>query len=451
MLNKKTLIFFSLAFVIYLFTGFNAPLQRDPGIYIYSANMALDGIPPYKSIFDHKGPGAPLILASLAKLYSIFSKDILGEILFIRVITIFLISLIPILIFFISLDFLNENAAFLTSLVFITFFGFTFFASAPRPKGFMLLFETLFLLFIIRKNYLWAGFFASAAAIVWQPMGLFVLAGLYDSIKEKKWKKYIAGSFILPVLTLFYFVYHGSLNYLWDGMVLFNLKYLDTRPIISNIENIRTALKTGYSNSTAFILLGIFLFIQFYRKKEFPRILLYSFPLPILWSIADFQGPPDMFPLLPYAALGLGYLFQKIQFKKYDFYIVSLALVLIAIVPHRPVKTSLSLQYEEAIKVKERFNGEIITIGAPHFMALAGLKNPSRYLFVLRGIDKKIEQEYPNGIDGWLNFLMKTKPKALVIGEIKGEHAKRIKKWIRKNFRKSETKSFFKVFVRIKK
>ena len=38
--------------------GFDGSLLRDDAIYLYAARSLLEGVAPYESIFDHKGPGA---------------------------------------------------------------------------------------------------------------------------------------------------------------------------------------------------------------------------------------------------------------------------------------------------------------------------------------------------------------------------------------------------------
>lgn len=447
-MSNKVLFIFIISLILYLSVGLNAPLQRDPGIYVYSAQRVSEGIPPYKSIFDHKSPGAPLLLGGALKVYRMFSSNILGEILFLRILTIILISLIPVILFLIAKEFLGEKPAFISALVFITFWGFSYFAAGgPRPKSFMLLFEVLFLYLMIKRNYFWAGFFASAAAIVWQPLILFCLAGLYLSIKEKRAMAFIWGGSILPILTVIYFLYHGALSYLWEGAVVFNLKYLMANSLMTNLYNIKVSLLNNYRNSVPFILLGVFFFPFFLLDKKTHKILLYTFPLPILWSLADFQGAPDLYPLLPYAALGMGYLIKKFELKKVEYYTLIILLILIAFFPIEKNNT-LKRQYEEVRIIKKRFKGRIATIGAPHFMALAGIKNPSRYVFILRGIDRKIEKEYSGGIKGWLNFLSRKNPRIIVFGQTKGQHAPEIRRWLNKNFHRVKRKGYFKIYLK---
>lgn len=448
MLNKTVFIFI-ISLIIYLFIGINAPLQRDPGIYVYSAQRVADGIPPYKSIFDHKGPGAPLLLGGILKVYRFFSDSPLGEIRFLRLVTILLISLIPVAIFFLTLELFKEDAAFLSALSFLTFLGFSLYASAgPRPKSFMLLFEVLFLYFMIKRKYFWAGFFISAATLIWQPLASFAIAGLYISLKEKKSRMYLWGMSILPAFTLGYFLYHRAFRFLWEGAVVFNLRYVDTNPLIVNLERIRIGLLNSYNNSFPLILLGILSFFLLFSKKETPRILLYTFPLPIIWSLVDYQGGPDFYPILPFVCIGLGYLINKFELKKVELYLLTASLILISIIPLRRWKISLKTQHQEVVSILKRYDGKVITIGAPHFMALAGIKNPSRYVFVIRGIDKKIEKEYRGGIKGWLSFLLRRKPCVIVFGQTNGRHSPEIRRWLNKNFQRWRRTGYFKIYLK---
>ena len=51
----------ALSALVYRQYGFAGPLTRDDAIYLYSGQQMAQGTPPYLSIWDHKGPLAPMI------------------------------------------------------------------------------------------------------------------------------------------------------------------------------------------------------------------------------------------------------------------------------------------------------------------------------------------------------------------------------------------------------
>src|SRR5919202_702488 len=50
-----------LAVFVYGMYGFDGALPLDYSIYLYSGQRIAEGVPPYVSIFDHKGPLSPMI------------------------------------------------------------------------------------------------------------------------------------------------------------------------------------------------------------------------------------------------------------------------------------------------------------------------------------------------------------------------------------------------------
>ncbi len=449
--NKKTaLIIFFLSLFLYVSLGLFSPLWRDGGIYFYAAQRVAEGIPPYVGIFDHKGPGMPLILGLLLRGYRIFFRPLpLYELLFLRSILAITCSLIPVFLYLIGVEFFREKTALISALIFLSFAGFSVYAGGgPRPKSLMLLFEVMFFYFMAKDKPFWGGVFSSLAAIIWQPMGLLSLVGLFVLSDRRKILGYLSGLVLPAILTLSYFAYHGAVGELWNGAVVFNIKYLDRNNILVNSRNIIRSILRGYPNSSVFVVLGILAFPFLCRAKKCPKILLWTFPWPLLWSLIDYQNYPDLFPVLPYAALGAGYLLGKAIDTDLKFKIVVSGLVVLSFIPLGFFSGPYLLrQYKEANRIKKKFSGKIITIGAPHYMALASLKNPDRYLFVIRGIDRKIEREFPGGIKGWLDHLNKYGAKALVLGPTKGKAWPEIKKWVKKNYRPLPGFRFFRVYL----
>jgi len=52
--------------VVFYQYGLNGALNPDCAIYMYSGQQMVQGVPPYLSIFDVKGPGAPVFMGIVA-------------------------------------------------------------------------------------------------------------------------------------------------------------------------------------------------------------------------------------------------------------------------------------------------------------------------------------------------------------------------------------------------
>ncbi|MDQ4043038.1 MAG: hypothetical protein M3118_04390, partial [Actinomycetota bacterium] len=55
------LLVLALSVLVYGLYGFDGVLLRDYSIYLYSGQMVAEGVPPYVSAFDHKGPLSSMI------------------------------------------------------------------------------------------------------------------------------------------------------------------------------------------------------------------------------------------------------------------------------------------------------------------------------------------------------------------------------------------------------
>lgn len=160
--------------VVYLTQNLGGGLSRDGAIYLYSGQQLLEGVPPYVSIFDHKGPLTPLISA-----FGVLISGALGasQIFTVRVLFLIFGSLAIVTVYALSRSLLGSvRSAVFSTLTFIGFFSFARYAVAePEAKTPMLLFQSLALLFTVQKRWFLAGLCGSLTALVWQPMAVFVV------------------------------------------------------------------------------------------------------------------------------------------------------------------------------------------------------------------------------------------------------------------------------------
>ncbi len=356
--------------------GFVSPLSRDSGIYLYSGQQFAAGIPPYVSLFDHKGP-----LASMLAGAGVMVSDLLGspEVGTVRALFMASGALAVVAVYLLGKQVSRSSGiGMISGLTFLAFFVFARPpVSEPEPKTPMLLFEALCLLFAVRKSWGLAGFTGSLAMLIWQPMALFpltvvVLAALHPSRggtsdgrgagrrPDLRSAARAAGGAALPVaLTAAYFWWMGALGSFLEGFVLFNLKYLAGQPGSMSVKlgHAVDSVTTGASTALipiyllaliSLLALGIAALTWMYAARirrarrwairqvshegaSFRTLarglarglahdpmtpLLATLPFPVVWSCVMFQGYPDFYVFLPHISVALGIALGGVAFAQ---------------------------------------------------------------------------------------------------------------------------------------
>ena len=446
------LLVLALAVFVYGMYGFDGVLLRDYSIYLYSGQRMAEGIPPYLSIFDHKGPLSPMIAGLGVMLSKLLGCD---DVYTVRAVFFTTGCLTVVAVYLLGKSvFRSQVVGFFAALTFLGFYAYGYpAASGPEPKTPMVLFQTLSLLLVSQKRWFWAGFFGSLAFLVWQPMGVFSVVVFVLAVTRPKAERRDAvlralGGIATPLLvTVGYFYYYRALGELLDGVVLFNAFYLTrgdytTTPLVYMVFSDPTLSQTlldpsllwesvsgvvlPYITMSVPIVIGLVMIVRLYFLRpyqyRFAPILL-SFLAPPLWALIDFQLSDDFFVYLPYAAIGFGaFAVWVIRRAKTPWLIgVLLGMVLLGIAiantfeevnapaAEKLLATNISLseQREGASQIEERFGKDIriASINSPQVLVLLHRENPNPYLFITAGIDRYIDAKEPRGFEGWLRGL----------------------------------------------
>jgi hypothetical protein len=358
----------------------------------------------------------------------------------------------------------------LTSLGFFSFARAA--ASGPRPKTLVVLFGTLCLLLIGKKRWFWAGFFAILSALTWQPSGIFVLTTLVIALAQLRSQRMraishsCAGMAVPAVAVSAYFLFHNAFGELLDGMVLFHIRYMErpTIPLIVRFSDPFINIFKGYSMMFLPIVIGLgtIVYLYFWRRSAYGKLnnmvaedrfspVLLSFPLFVLWSATDFQGPADFFVFLPYAAVGFGYFLDIVAGQMREqlqrgrrkwlprlvYPGICLALVGSAWLDlHVNREDGYLEQVEIGEAIKRRFGEDVrlISIGNPQVLVVLRHANPTPYIVILEGKDKRIEATTPGGFSGWINGLEHYNPDVIAVGPTYGPYIGLLKQWLNANF-----------------
>jgi len=430
-------------------------LLRDYSIYLYSGQRMAEGVPPYVSVFDHKGPLAPMISGLGVMLSKLLNWD---DIYTVRLVFFTAGCLAVVVVYLLGKSvFKSQTVGFLAALTFLGFYPYGYSAaSGPEPKTPMVLFEALCLLFAVKKRWFWAGLCGSLAFLIWQPMAVFAILVFLLSVTRPKEERYgaalraVAGISTPLLATVAYFYYYGALGNLLEGVVYFNAQYLTrgeytTTPLIFRVPS-NPSLIWGPVSNVVFpysmmlvpIIVGLFAIFRLYFIRPFEYRLtpiLISLPAPFLWALLDFQLSDDFFVYLPYVAIGFGaFVFSVIRRVKnprligtfFGMLLLGVAIAstfheLNALAANSLLGTDIDLrqQREGALEIENRFGEDVklASINSPQVLVFLHRENPNPYPFITAGIDQEIEAKWPGGFEGWLRGLEESSDVITFLGD----------------------------------
>jgi hypothetical protein len=461
-----------LAATVYGLYGFDDVMLRDYAIYLYSGQRMAEGVPPYVSVFDHKGPLSPMLAGLGVMLSNLFGWD---DVLSVRLVFYTIACLTVVAVYLLGRSaFRSQMTGLFAALTFLGFYAYAQpAASGPEPKTPMVLFEALSLLFMVQKRWFWAGLCGSLAFLVWQPMGIFPFVAFLLAVTRPKEERRgavlraMAGIMTPLVATVAYFYYHGALGDLLDGVLLFNVLYIarDSESLTEHLMEPAGVIAATYSTMVLPIIIGLVAILRLYFIRPFQyrfAPLLISFPVVFLWSLQDFQLGDDFFPFLPYVAVGFGafLVFVVSRTRVPPLGAVLLGAILLGIALANTLEvvnadsayalkgTTIDLrqQREGALKIEDRLgkDAKLSSINSPQVLVLLHKTNPNPYLWLTAGVDREIDAATPGGFKTWIQDLEASNSDAIAFfGEgqslmfnyhLTSEHNRELDNWLNPHY-----------------
>jgi hypothetical protein len=75
------------------------------------------------------------------------------------------------------------------------------------------------------------------------------------------------------------------------------------------------------------------------------------------------------------------------------------------------------------------------SLGNPAPLVLAGLTNPSRYIYLNSGLDRWAVTHTAGGFDGWTRTISETNPRVVLIGTWEGGYRDPMRGWLQHHYR----------------
>ncbi len=428
----------SLLAAVALFTrfGVHGQLSRDESIYVYGGQWWARGVPFYVSTFDPKTPLSALLAALGA---GISSGD---GIVAIRIVFGVLACATVVAQYWLGRRLWDSAVAGLVgAVVLASFRGFAGDAfGGPDAKTPGILLAVVAMALLARRRWFWGALAGSLAFLDWQPLGVYAVLAVVAAAVAARGRGLLAalaGALAPIAVTVAYYAAEGALPQLVEATVRFPLEGVHRRPmtLADRVRNIEHVVTTGYTHTGVLFWLGTALFVALclLRLALGPRDAVVWVALPTFlalaaFSLSDFQGYPDLYPLLPYAALGLGGTAAEVARRLGPLrrpagalagaMAVALALLCWHWYGGDPARNhELDRQRAHGAQLAGLLGpGKLYSLGDPRPLVLTGRRNPGRFIYLGSGIGRWAAAHTPGGLAGWAARIRAADPAVIAFG-----------------------------------
>lgn len=461
----------SLLVAVVLFTRFSIDgnLSRDEAIYVYGGQQLAHGVPMYVSIFDAKTPLAVMLAGLAVALGHLVGVTDLGAI---RLAFFVAACLTVVAVYALGLRlFRSALAGLAAAVVFAAFQGFAADALAgPDAKTPGILFAVVSMLLVVERRWFWGAVAGALSFLVWQPLLVYALVAMVVALlnggagqRTRAFLLAVAGAAVPIVVTVVYFWLAGGLGELIESTLTYPVIGLRRGPstLSDNLNTITRVVHDSYGFGDLFWL-GLALFVvlvlvhvvrgrrrlSIALREPLVSVVLISLVLDAAYSVSDFQGAPDLYPLLPYPALGFGgaaallvSLVPPTIPRR-----VAAALVLAAALVCTVAAASaysnvtdptakLPAQRADACALTRMLgHGTLYALGSPTPLALTDRRNPDRFVYLASGVSKWKVEHTNGGFGGWTREIQSAHPKVIVVSGWQDRLRVRMGRWLHRHY-----------------
>jgi len=414
-----------LAVGLFVIHGYDGALTRDAAVYAYAGQQVAEGVPPYVQILNRVGPLAHLVPGAGAAVGGAVGVD---DLLAMRLTMTMLSALAVWAAYVLGRDLYRSRATgVVTAAVLLSFQGFvTYATSGPREKTFMVLLFLVVLSAAQRRRWALAGVATALATLTWQgsfpPLAVVVLvsiAALPGRAAAVAVLRFAGSGLAVAAAAVVYFVAVGAFPELYEGFYAVNAGYTRLHGLLTMLERSPGRLVLGYGWSLVLLVLGIVgsLVLAALRLRGFRRAAPEQVAVVALgagavtclaWALRSFEGWPDAFPFLPFAACGvagtLHALLSRLGPRGRARVVVALVLPLVVATAVTAVldrSTRLDEQRHAVVVVLDHVDDPVLlAVNNPTPLVLGHLRNPIRYQVYGGGQGHYLEDTYPGALDG---------------------------------------------------
>lgn len=454
----------------FLFSRFElySTMIRDSSIYIYGGQQVLHGLPPYASEMDPKGPMSSLLASAGVAVARLFGRD---DVIVVRcefcLIAVVGVVGIYLLVLELTRSITAGAAAAVTFLAFRNYAYNALVGTDGHMPGIVFMIFALWL--TARKSWYWAGFAAALAFLTWQPLFVYpaivlLCALLWSPVSRLRSALLTVAGAATPFLALvIYYLASGYLSNLFDGLVFYPLTGVQRPPktLGHRLHFFATDIKNLYADAAILFWAGLILIVvlavwQLIGARSRSRsaldspvivLLLPTMIFQLLYVCYDYIGYPHSWPLIPYAACGIGlgvaavlHALPTVAVRRGFATVLSLGMVIVVVV--------CAVQYSKKIWTGGRLRVEqagacglerslapgtpLWTIDDPVPLVLLHRRQPDNYPYVGGGLDIWKVNHTTDGFAGWMRQLTDSRASIVVYDTwVSGKYKKPIADWLR--------------------
>ena len=434
------------ALVVYLVHGVLGAISRDLSLYVYAGQQVLDGHAPYVAILNRAGPLAHLVPAlgiALGRVVGL-SDPVGARLLFLIV----AVAAVVAVYFWCRLVLRSRSAALVGAAALLCSHGFIQYASdGPREKTVMVLLFVLFLIDLHKRHWFRAGVWLALATLTLQiifPPGagaaLVALVLIGRGSRLRAVARFAGGGLVVVAAFVAYFAAMGALDDAFQAFWVINSRYTEADPPLENAraiwENVADAygasLWVSVTGGVVVLLAGLLALAGWRRPGSDPAVARLRAVAPAaaavvlwaVWSLRDFDGWPDAFPLLAPAALGIALLVvviaERLALRAAMALVAACSLLAVADGFGYAVSSRDNLLVDqqalaEAIVRPLPRGATFFTVEAPQVVALTRNTLISRNVMYSAGLEVYLQDTYPGGLEGLGRWVTRQHPTLILI------------------------------------
>lgn len=430
--------------VVYALHGFEGTLTRDLALYSYAGQQVAEGVPPYLGVMNRAGPLAHAIPGLGVTVGRLVGLD---DVLALRMFFCLVAAACLAAVYLLGRDlFASRTVGVVTAATFVTFTGFIHYASnGPREKTPMTLFVVVALWAATRRRWFTAGLFVSLATLCLQIAFFASAAAVFAAVlllahgtRIRALGAVVLGGTVPVAALAVWFALAGSLRSSVEGFVLINARYTEPDPLIAYLEPIWLDMREAYGASTWLLIGGLAALLvrslAVVRRSSrdadpaLPPLAALSVGVVagLLWNLRDYDAWPDLFPVLPLAAVGIGAAFDLLR-RRVPVRTAAVAATVAAVLATTYAGYWAFSTRSDALLAQRRAVAEVLaqlpadatitSIEAPQPLVLTRRTNPTRHQMFRTGLQYYLDDTWPGGLDGFRRDVIDRQPDLIAFGD----------------------------------
>jgi hypothetical protein len=267
-----------------------------------------------------------------------------------------------------------------------------------------------------------------------------VAAALLDvqDTRRRILARFVVGGLVPSLATVGYFLSAGALRQAVDGFIVVNVRYTTQPSALTQPGLVWSFLWSAYDWTLVLVIGGLVallgLAVHALARARRPAASPAARGLVVagtgalagtVWTLSVVNGGPDLFELLPFAALGVAGVADLLLGRVPERAAVVGAAVLVSVAVVAAGIESVTTRDDRLLEQRadvsavlgtQPHGATVVTIDAPGVLALAGRTSPVPYQIFSVSMVRYLEATYPGGIAGFVATLQHLKPTFVVVG-----------------------------------